>query len=297
MPTTNDLSFNDPFRVLVFGQYKTGKTEFAATFSRPNFIDFDGGIITVIGKGFVQRHGRREIMFDQFPAEYDPRGFPKNYEPFDRACRYFDACMSSGKEWTAFNGKRYQVGRDMFDTWVVDSATTGSELSLAKAVILLGGKDSVARFGQQSGTLSGVRDFGLLVPKIQDYGAERSMLEQFVQMTKDSGKMFVLICHEKELRGKAPAPGVPGPVEAYVPLLTGKSVQTIPIMFNEVYNSRVRPFGETMKYYLQTEPDGLRACGSRLGIPNEIDNTWDAIKSALDVIRAEQSQPAPVAKE
>ena len=87
-------------------------------------------------------------------------------------------------------------------------------------------------------------------------------------------------------------PGVPGPVEAYVPLLTGRSVQAIPLMFDEVYNSRTRPKGLATEYYLQTTPDGLRACGSRLGIPNEIPNNWDSIKAALDSIRAAQTQQA-----
>jgi len=38
----------------------------------------------------------------------------------------------------------------------------------------------------------------LLVPKIQDYGAERSLVEQFVDMVMSTTKNVVLICHEYE---------------------------------------------------------------------------------------------------
>lgn len=293
MPNTKNLTLDESFRLLLFGQYKTGKTECALTFPRPNVLDFDAGTWTARNPGFVQRWGLRDVLFERFPGQYNTRGVAVSFDPFDKACRYFDACMSqSTVMWESYDGNKYPVNKDMFDTWILDSATTATELALSKAIILLGRPNADKELGQRSGTHNAALKFGLVIPKIQDYGAERSMIEQLVQMIKDSGKMFVLVCHEGEKRGKPEMPGVPGPVEAYVPLLTGRSVQAIPLMFDEVYNSRTRPKGTATEYYLQTTPDGLRACGSRLGIPNEIPNNWDSIKAALDSIRAAQTQQA-----
>jgi len=290
VPNTKDLDvLKDPFRVLIFGDYKTGKTWCSLTFPRPNVFDFDGGIVTVKNPQFVKQFGPRDVMYEQFPAKYDKRGVAANYDAWDNACRYFDACMKpAGSKWHGEN-----VSPDMFDTWVIDSGTTASELAMAKGIILLGGKDAVKIFGQRSDTYSAAQDHGLVIPKIQDYGAERSQLEQLVQMVRDSGKMMVLLCHTKELRGKAPAPGSPGPIQAYVPLLTGRSVQSIPIMFDEVWCARTKPQGDQREFYLQTAPDGLRACGSRLGIKTGIPNNWGAIKGELDLI----TKQAPSAKE
>jgi hypothetical protein len=68
-------------------------------------------------------------------------------------------------------------------------------------------------------------------------------------------------------------------------------------MFDEVYFLRTRPQGASFVREIQTQPDGLRSCGSRYGVPNGIEWEYDAIKTALDEIRAQQLAQAEKAKE
>ena len=279
MPSILDWEPGKLVQALVFGRYKTGKTWGALTFPRPNVMDFDRGIATARNPEFVKKHGlKTDLIFEQFTDKFDKRGVPTTHDAFDAACVYFDKWMGVGY-------------RDKFDTWVVDSGTTLSRASKYKAIILLGGSDAVAQFGQKSGTHAAAKKHGLIIPKVQDYGAERSMMEQFVGMVCDSGKHVLFLCHMKELSDKA------GNLTDIVPLLTGQSVEVVPIMFDEVWITRTKPVGMEREYYLQTKPDGLRNCGSRYGLPEGTAFEWNAIETALGKIRAEQLKQAAEAKE
>lgn len=255
MPDINDLiaqAKSKQVKVLVFSQFKKGKTFGALTFPRPNVIDFDGGINTVLNPEFVKQHGIiTALQYFQPRRNLDSRGVPKDYNAVDEACKYFDLWMTPAKV-------------NLFDTWVLDSATTLIDASTDKAIILLGDKNFK---GAESQTYDMAKKFGLVVPKIQDYGAERSMTEQFVKMLVESGKHVVVLCHEAvEMNDN-------GAVTGIGPLLTGKSKQDIPIMFDEVYRLEARPVGQKIMRVLQTEPVGGIRVGSRLGVPDG--TLWD----------------------
>lgn len=282
MPTTKDLVLDDKWKLLIFAQFKMGKTFGALTFPRPNVIDFDHGIRTVINPEFIRQHGYKDIQYFQPIREANSQGVPKNYNAFDAACKYFDDCMSPAK-------------RDSFDTWVLDSCTTLIDMAQDKAIILLG--DSTFK-GAGSQTFAEAQKKGLVVPKKQDYGAERSMTESFVRMLRDSGKHCVIICHEREISKDD------GTLTAIVPLLTGKSQQDIPIMFDEVYRLTVKRQGEEIFRILQTEPSTVERVGSRLGIKNGTPWNYESLQKALAENKAERekviqaqkaSQPASVA--
>jgi hypothetical protein len=116
------------------------------------------------------------------------------------------------------------------------------------------------------------------LPRLQDFGAERSLTEQFVDMLLDSGKNVILLAHEKEeWEGEGDNQRLVG----VVPMFTGQSVEKIPLKFSEVYNLRIQKEGTGFKRYLQTQPDGLRACGSRWGLPDGTAWTYEAISTAL----------------
>lgn len=274
MPRTRDWIPGNLVQVLAFGRYKVGKTWGALTFPRPNVMDFDRGIATARNPNFVKQHGMRDIIYEQFTDKVGRGGIPLTHDAFDGACRYFDEWMAPAK-------------RDQFDTWVVDSGTTLSNCAMHKAVILLGG----SKLSIKSETHKEAKAYGVVIPRIQDYGAERSMMEQFVFMVRDSGKHVVMICHEKDLTNKQ------GDTIATVPLLTGRSIESIPIMFDEVWNIRAKPEGTGRKFYIQTMPDGLRNLGSRYGVPDGIKFEWDTINQALNTIRAIQLKQATEARE
>lgn len=266
MPTLKDQTAGKYIKGLVYGRSKIGKTFGAGTFPRPNFMDCDAGIGTLTGKDFIEKHGfRGDIIYEQFrERNLNPRGVPLSANAFDDACLYFDKWMRPGE-------------RDKFDTWVIDTGTTLSQFAMNKAIVLLGGSFK----GIKSETQKQGVEHGLVFPKIQDYGSERSMVEQFIAMVKSADKNVLFLCHEKELTDEE------GNVKAIVPLLTGKGVEAISLMFDEVWNVRVKKQGTETIRYLQTTPEGGRMVGSRTALPNGTPWDYDSIKKAMDITRAE----------
>jgi hypothetical protein len=110
---------------------------------------------------------------------------------------------------------------------------------------------------------------------------------------KDSGKHVVLICHEKELTTS----GNDRVVTGIVPLLTGKSAESVPLKFDEVYNLRVKKDGPNTVRYLQTQPDGQRKVGTRYGIPDGSKWDWDTVQASLNSIKATQRGQTSTPKE
>ncbi len=281
MPLIADWQPSDPVQILVYGQSKIGKTWGALTAPRPVVFDFDRGVATARSPDFIKAHGMRWIFYETFAERQMKRGVPLNHNAFDDACKFFDEWMKPSGKWKSpSDGKTYDVGNDMFDTFVIDSGTTLSEIAQYKGVIVLGGMKLSHTHDQAIKT-------GVLIPRIQDYGTERSLVEQFVDMVKDSGKNVILLCHEKESVDDN------GIVKAVVPMLTGKSAETVPLKFDEVYNLRARKKGPDIVRYLQTSADGLRKVGSRYGIPNESPWNWDTIETALNKIKDAQRRSSP----
>lgn len=272
MTTLTELSsrLGDKWRILVFGRFKTGKTVGAATFPRPRIIELDPqGEESLVNPQLEAKYGFSKNVVDVFIPKEDKRnarGVPMEFVSFDQCCNYFDESMKKP---------------DTFDTWVLDSATSLIKAATAKAAILLAGGNAFTK-KPISYTWQSAKDTGLFLPKLQDFGAERSMTEQFVDMLLDSDKNVIVICHEKEVwEGE----GADAHMTEVVPLLTGQSVDRIPVQFSEIYNLRSKKEGAGIKRYLQTQPDGLRACGSRRGIPNETEWTYSAITAALKTIQ------------
>lgn len=276
MPYVADWQPSDPVQLLVFGQAKTGKSWGALTFPRPVVFDFDNGVATARNPEFVAANGLRPIFYEVFAETSQRNGIVQNPHAFDDACRFFDEWMKPSGKWKdRATGKIHDVGKDLFDTFVIDSGTTLSELAQHKAVSVLGTM-------KLSKTMEDAMRHGVLVPRIQDYGSERSLVEQFIDMVRDSGKNCVLICHEKEVTNEA------GNLTGIVPLLTGKSAESVPLKFDEVYNLRVQKKGPNVVRSLQTAPDGLRKVGTRYGIPDGSQWNWDTVQAALKSIKDKQ---------
>src|ERR1041384_2082996 len=270
MPLIKDWQPSDPLQLLVYGKFKIGKTWGALTFPRPVFFDFDRGVATARNPDFVKEYGLRWVFYETFEEKNLRKGIPFTANAF------FDAWMSPRGVWTSTtDGKKYEVGRDQFDTFVLDSATSLSEIAQHKAVIVLGGMKLSKTHEQAIST-------GVLVPRIQDYGSERSLVEQFIDMLLGSGQNVIVLCHERELLDDA------GNITGIVPLLTGKSVEAVPVKFNEVYNLRSRMEGPNVKRYIQTKRDALRNVGSRYGIGDGTEWNFNAIHGALSKIKDEQ---------
>jgi hypothetical protein len=282
MPPGTELSLNMKLNVLVFGRYKMGKTEGAATFPRPNFIECDpGGLDTVLSPGYRLRHPEfklENLLYEYFQeTRRDARGVNTAHEGYDNACRYFDVCMAGGKWKSPSTGRTYDVHPDMFDTWVLDSATSLIALSTNKAIQLLG--DPTFAGKSLSNTFKAAKEKGLIVPKMQDFGAERSLTEQFISMLLTSGKHVVVLCHEREQSNDA------GQVTEIVPLLTGQSVERVPLMFSNVMRLISRREGPNTRRFLESQKSGIAQVGSRLEIPDGTEWNWPAIQNSLKVAK------------
>jgi hypothetical protein len=289
-PLVSEWQPSDPVQILVYGASKTGKTAGAITAPRPVVFDFDRGIATARGEWFINKYGMRWIFYETFHEKSMIKGVPLAHNAFDDACRFFDEWMKPSGRWQSLtDGKKYDVGREQFDTWVIDSGTTLSEVAMTKAVMIMG------KMGLSKTQAHGISE-GIIIPKVQDYGSERSLVEQFIDMVKTSGKNLILLCHEKTLMKEDS-----DVVTAVVPMLTGQSAEKVPLKFDEVYNLRIKQVGSdeakvlgtTMKRYLQTEADGLRKVGSRYGIPNESLWNWDTVQKALTKIKETQRSQTP----
>lgn len=293
MPEFKDWTADALLRFLIFGRFKTGKTMGALTFPRVNVLDFDHGVGVAGNPEFIAKYGKKNFQYESFKElKVTAHGVPKDHNAFDDACRYFDACMSAGAVWTSpYTGKQMNVGKDSFDTWVVDSGTTLGEYAATKARVLLGGTS----FGGKplSQTQSQAMSTGLVVPKMQDFGAERSLVEQFVDMILSTDKHVILLCHEKEMLSDS------GAVESVVPLFTGQSTERIPLKFDEVYQLNAKKSGTDMKRLLRTHTNGIVKCGTRtLGLPDDTPWDYDSIRQFMDKKSAPQSTiEAPRLKE
>lgn len=274
MPKVSDIKLSEKIRALVYGNSKAGKTFGAGTFPRPNFISFDqDGINTLAGRDFKAKYPDRVVMYESFQeTSRNPQGIVTAHRAFDSACRYFDECMKKSGKWRRADGSTEDVSSDMFDTWVIDSGTTLAEVSLNKAIVLLGGRD----FSASSKTHSQALNTGLLFPKIQDWGSERSMTEQFIQMVLDTDKHVILLCHEKEVTNDD------GKLTKITPLLTGKGVAAVCLKFDELWNLQATKHGTTLKRTLLTQTDGIRMAGSRYGITSGTEWNYDAIVKELN---------------
>ena len=268
MPTLDALTFDGKFRALIFGYYKQGKTAGALTMPRPNFLDFDNGIVVGLSPWHRERFkiDPTTVQFEQFGKEkITDRGVPTTYNIYDSACRYFDESMKPGKV-------------DTFDTWVIDSATTLGEASFNKGMILLQGDNKLTKKAL-SFTFSQAQATGLIHKKKQDYGAERSLLEQFIDMIIYSGKHVVVLAHAKD---EYEGDGDDAKVVGVVPMLTGQSVQKVPLKFNEVYWCELEKDGPKTEAKLFTSADSKIKRGSRWGLPNGTPWNWPAVRKELN---------------
>jgi hypothetical protein len=254
-----------PYRAVVFGPPGNWKTSGALTFPRPNIIDFDEGMVVGNHPQFVAKWGHKVFKGKPFTeTNLDGRGVPKLAKAFDDACLYVEESM-----------KLENV--DEFDTWIVDSGTSMSRAAMFKSILLMKG----GGLGITSNTLAAAEKSGVIVPKQQDYGAARGLVEQFISMLKDTGKMMVFICHEYTETDEQ------GNTTGILPLLVGGSREAIPAMFHEVYYISVEGVGSGRKAVAVTEKTGHYIVKSRLGIPTKTEWNWPAIEAELNKRKAQ----------
>lgn len=241
---------------LLYGAVGVGKTGTIGSFPRLRIIDTDGRAERLLSRLYPGK----VITYATFKeTALDSRGIIKDGETFvfDDVCRVFD---------------KWALEKDKWDTVAIDTGTSLTGMASNKAIVLAGKM-------KLSQTHTFAKQTGLMLPRIQDYGAERSLVEQIVDMfarfCNESNKHFLFVCHEKEQTDDS------GNVIKIEPLLTGKGASTVSAMFSEVWNLRVEGSGPNIKRYLQTERDGLRTCRSDIGVPTKTAAKFEAVINSL----------------
>jgi hypothetical protein len=260
VPNLNTFTFdkNGVIKALLMAPPGKGKTTLALTFPRPNVMDFDGKVSVGRNPWFIKNFGIRSIEYEQFPepAINNPKLIPV---AFDNACKYFDKWMAPGF-------------RDKFDTWIIDSGTSLSMVARAKGLYVLGkaGRSKTNEKASQT---------GMAVMEYADWGAERSLVEQFCRMILDSGKNVIINVHEKEITKDG--------VMQTVPLFTGDSKTVIPSMVPDVWHLRDGVKDNKMIRVLVAEPIGSYQIRSELGIDRIEEPSYDKIVARIKQLQDE----------
>lgn len=255
-------------QAVVMAEPGVGKTVLACTFPRPNVMDFDGKVMVMRNPEVVRKYGLRSVEYESFTEKgRNSMGFVITPNAIDDASRYFDKWMKPGK-------------RELFDTWVIDSGTALSEVARNKALYLLGAAN-------RSKTFAKAQLAGAAVMEQADWGAERSIVEQFIRMVKESGKNVIVNVHIKEITGEG------GIVIQRVPLFTGQSTKVIPSMFKDVWLYKNQGVGQTFKRILTSTPDGIDIIRSELGIGTIENPTYDLILARIKSLQDEVAKQIP----
>lgn len=124
---------NMKLKVLVYGGSGTGKTTFAASFPKPFFFDFDGGLLSVRGE---------DIEYETYKDKSTNR--PEAYEKFSQKLEELHAAL---------------VGNHLpFQTVVLDSITTMQESMLR----------SIQYTNRTLGKQTTLQEWGMLVGRMED---------------------------------------------------------------------------------------------------------------------------------
>jgi hypothetical protein len=165
-------------KVLVYGGSGTGKTTFAASFPKPFFFDFDGGLLSVRG---------RDIEYETYQDKSVTR--PDAFEKFNQRLEEMHTAL--------------QGGHLPFQTIVLDSITTMQESMLR----------SIQYANRTLGKQTTLQEWGMLVGKMEDVLYRISSLnvhmvtiahEQIVQDELSSEIMILPLIVGKKLPDRLP---------------------------------------------------------------------------------------------
>lgn len=175
----DDLT-GEPTTLLLYGGSGSGKTVMAGTAGDRNlFINIGNGIKTLKSPWFLETYGYNPITVN-ITEELGQNGLPSVADAFDKVSDTIDYALE------AFPGD--------FDTVTVDDATELRRFAMNKSL------EINQKLGKSKSQERG-KDFGVVMPAVQDYGVEMNIIEQFIayytSALKNSGKNFILTAHQR----------------------------------------------------------------------------------------------------
>lgn len=253
----SELKPGETITALVYGGSKVGKTWFAGTTgSRTLYISTGDGIDTVNSPLFKEKNPGFDPIVVDIREKLGITGIPLAgiAEAFDAMCDAIDYALVHFL--------------DQFDTIVVD------ELSATRRHALFKGLELSQKMGR-SRTWDKVKTNEIVLPAGQDFGAEMSLIEQFLSGTisvcERAKKHLVILAHQRYLLEKPRDEkgnvifGEPAMIKEVRPAVTGAQFpDTISALFDNVWHAEKVGGGDIgTAYRLRIYGDEIIVAGSR----------------------------------
>jgi hypothetical protein len=223
MKSSNAYNRKGAFGLLLIGPPKAAKTSLALTFPKPYVLDCDNNLA-----GAIRR------MPKDFTFNYDSPNEVKEEEKRWKACCDYlkDACASPDVE-----------------TIIIDSLSTISTY-LITAILHDAGNDALK-----------LRIAGEPVMQQQYWTPFRNRLAQLIMACRNSGKFFIVTCHEQLVTNED------GAVIAYRPLIPGQLRDNLAGFFSDCWRCEAQDKGGKAVYSVRFAPRNLMQIGNSLNIP------------------------------
>lgn len=235
---------------LIYGGSGTGKTWFAGTAGdRTLFIDNGNGINTFHSPLFQQKVGANPIIIS-IGEKMEGRGVFDDAIAYDLVCDTIDYALQKFPE--------------EFDTIVIDDVTQLRKSALNKGL----------EFNQNTGksqTLKNIKEkYDMVVAAVQDYGAEMSLVEQFIAgyttTCKQAGKHLIMNAHERLTYRKGEKIGDPAVLAKTSPGFTGQTFpDAVTAYFDHVWYFQVVGAGSQRVWRATTQGREDLAAKTRSG--------------------------------
>lgn len=211
------------FGLLLIGPPKAAKTSLALSFPKPYVLDCDNNLA-----GPIRR------MPKDFQFSYDsPNEIKEEHERWKACCQFLkDACASPD-----------------VDTIIIDSLSTIASY-LITAILHDAGTDALK-----------LRIAGEPAMQQSYWTPFRNRLAQLIMACRNSGKFFIVTCHEALVTNDE------GAVIAYRPLIPGQLRDNLAGFFSDCWRCEAKDKANKAEYTIRFAPRNLMQIGNSLNIP------------------------------
>lgn len=279
--TLAELAVGDAIHMILYGAAGTGKTWFCGTMGpRTLFINIGKGISTLQAPYFRKQYpnaGGMLVVDVEETVEED--GSIKNATAWEQVSYIIDESL--------------KLHSDKFDSIVIDDASALRRAAMNKGIEI--------NFAENLSVTKTKRDkYDTLMPAMQDYQREMTMLEQFVAFytvrLKSASKNFIITGHERHTFKKGDKMGDAPVLIKTSPWFTGvdKSPDQITQYFDNVWRTEAVSGGNNRTYRIITQgSESVQGKTRWSGVfaDTEKDLNWSKV-----VERIKNSKPSDVMK-
>ena len=239
------------YKILVYGQSGTGKTEFAATWAEAGtllYMDTSQGMLTV--KSSPRLTHKHNIFFNTIHDIADDPHIKRRIG-WDILKSITESVRDTGK-----------FGNCTPKTLVLDDLTVGAEYALTCA-LQIHNKSPEAEVTQP------------------DWGKQIALIRNLINSARSiKGVNFICLAHEQFVQDK-----LSGRTWC-LPLVTGKYANQVAGYFDEVYHTKVESIGGKQQFIMDLRPSGLIGVAkSRFDLPASVPTHYSSIKGSLEKLQ------------